>query len=65
MVGKSRLEPHDMTMQLPEDFKPHEAAEKNWNEVSHIHGTEGSYHSTLSCGDAKQVISKGWSGGTG
>jgi hypothetical protein len=59
-VGKSRLEPYDVAMLLPEDFKPPEVAGKNRNEVSHIHGTEGSYHVTLSCADAKEVISNGW-----
>jgi hypothetical protein len=56
MVGKSRLEPHDIAMQLREGFKPPEVAGKNRNEVCHIHGTESSYHDTLSCGDIKEVV---------
>lgn len=60
VVGTSRLEPHDVGIQLPESFKPPEVAGKNRNEICHIHGTEGSYHVTLSCADAKEVISKGW-----
>jgi hypothetical protein len=60
VVGKSRLEPYDMAIQLPESFKSPEVAGKNRNEICHIHGTEGSYHVTLSCADAKEVISKGW-----
>jgi hypothetical protein len=59
IVGKSRLEPYDVGIQLPEDFKTPEVAGKNRNEICHIHGIEGSYHVTLSCADA-EVISKGW-----
>lgn len=60
IVGKSRLEPYDVAMQLPDGFKPPKVAGKNSNEICHIHGMEGSYHATLSCTDAKEVISKGW-----
>jgi hypothetical protein len=60
VVGTSRLEAHDVGIQLPESFNPPEVAGKNRNEICHIHGTEGSYHVTLSCADAKEVISKGW-----
>jgi hypothetical protein len=57
--GKSRLEPYDIALQLPGRFSTPEIPGMNKNELCHIHGPEGSCHVTLSCADAKEVMSKG------